>query len=77
MVGAIIISLFSGNLVGPIYNTWVSRAVPETIRARYTGKQTIISTVVAMLSGFAIGQFLDFHSIIYLLHLNGAFLNPN
>jgi len=62
MVGAIIISLFCGNLVGPIYNTWVSRAVPETIRARYTGKQTIISTVVAMLSGFAIGQFLDFHS---------------
>ncbi|MEE3234029.1 MAG: MFS transporter [Candidatus Latescibacterota bacterium] len=62
MVGAIIISLFCGNLVGPIYNTWISRAVPEAIRARYTGKQTIISTVVAMLSGFAIGQFLDLSS---------------
>ena len=62
MVGAIIISLFCGNLVGPIYNTWVSRAVPEGIRARYTGKQTIISTIIAMLSGFAIGQFIDISS---------------
>ena len=62
MVGAIIISLFCGNLVGPIYNTWVSRAVPEAIRGRYTGKQTIISTVIAMFSGFTIGHFLDLYS---------------
>ena len=59
IVAAISISLFCGNLVGPIYSTWISRAVPEGIRARYTGKQTIVSTIVAMVSGFAIGQFID------------------
>ena len=33
--------------------------MPENIRARFSSRQTIVSTIVAMVAGFAIGQFLD------------------
>lgn len=52
-------SMFFGHGVSPFYGTWVANAVPEHIRARFTSRQTILSTVTAMLSGFAIGQFID------------------
>ena len=51
--------MFCGHGVSPFYGTWVANAVPEHIRARFTSRQTILSTVTAMISGFAIGQFID------------------
>ncbi|MBT6147738.1 MAG: MFS transporter, partial [Gemmatimonadetes bacterium] len=51
--------LLCGHVVAPFYNTWVANTVPETIRARFTSRQTIFSTLAAMIAGFAIGRFID------------------
>lgn len=51
--------LLCGYSLSPFYNTWVVNAVPENIRARFTSRQTITSTLVAMFSGFAVGWFID------------------
>ena len=59
MVCLLGVSMFCGHGVSPFYGTWVANAVPEHIRARFTSRQTILSTVTAMISGFAIGQFID------------------
>ena len=59
LVAMVCLSLFSGYSISPFYSTWISNAVPENIRARFTSRQTIVSTLVAMVAGFAIGQFLD------------------
>ncbi|MDA0336803.1 MAG: MFS transporter [bacterium] len=53
------IGLLCGYSLSPFYNTWVINAVPENIRARFTSRQTIISTLVAMFSGFAVGRYID------------------
>jgi MFS family permease len=53
------LGLLCGYSLSPFYNTWVVNAVPENIRARFTSRQTIISTLVAMFSGFAVGRFID------------------
>ena len=64
LVAMVGLGLLSGYLVSPIYNTWIANVVPENIRARFTSRQTIVSTMVAMAAGFAIGQFLDmFHGV--------------
>ena len=59
LVAVVCLSLFSGYAISPFYSTWIANAVPENTRARFASRQTIVSTVVAMLAGFAIGQFLD------------------
>ena len=53
------IGLLCGYSLSPFYNTWVVNSVPENIRARFTSRQTIVSTLVAMFSGFAVGRFID------------------
>ncbi len=59
LVAMVGLSLFSGYVVSPFFNTWIANVVPENIRARFASRQTIVSTLVAMAAGFAIGQFLD------------------
>ena len=59
LVGMVCLSLFGGYAISPFYSTWIANAVPENIRARFASRQTIVSTIVAMIAGFAIGQFLD------------------
>lgn len=59
LIAMICVSLFSGYAISPFYSTWIANAVPENTRARFASRQTIVSTVVAMVAGFAIGQFLD------------------
>ena len=54
------LGLLAGYSLSPFYTTWIANTVPEGIRARFTGRQTIISTVVAMAVGFIVGRFLDF-----------------
>ncbi|MSR81838.1 MAG: MFS transporter [Candidatus Latescibacteria bacterium] len=56
----ICLSLLCGYIISPFYSTWVADTIPTDIRARFTSRQTIISTLVAMVAGFAIGQFIDF-----------------
>jgi MFS family permease len=53
------LGLLCGYSLSPFYNTWVVNAVPENIRARFTSRQTILSTLVAMVAGFAIGWLID------------------
>ncbi len=59
LVAMVCLSLFCGYTISPFYSTWIANAVPENIRARFASRQTIVSTIVAMVAGFAIGQFLD------------------
>ena len=59
LVAMVCLSLFSGYSISPFYSTWIANTVPENIRARFSSRQTIVSTIVAMVAGFAIGQFLD------------------
>ena len=59
LVAMICLSLFSGYSLSPFYSTWIANAVPENNRARFASRQTTVSTVIAMVAGFAIGQFLD------------------
>ena len=59
LVAMVCLSLFCGYAISPFYSTWIANAVPENIRARFASRQTIVSTIVAMVAGFAIGHFLD------------------
>ncbi len=65
-VGALIFLISCGLLCGysisPFYSTWIANTVPESHRARFASRQTIVSTVAAMVAGFAIGQFVDLFS---------------
>jgi HEAT repeat protein len=53
------LSLACGHIISPLFNTWVANTVPTKIRARFISQQTTISTVVAVVAGFAMGWFLD------------------
>lgn len=59
LLGLVGLGLLCGYSLSPFYTTWVANAVPENIRARFTSRQTIISTLVAMVAGFAVGRFID------------------
>ena len=56
MVGA---SLTFTYIASPFHNTWMANTVPERIRARFFSRQTIITSIVAVVAGFSVGQFLD------------------
>jgi MFS family permease len=51
--------LLCGHVLAPFYNTWVANTVPENIRARFTSRQTILSTIAAMIAGVVVGRFID------------------
>ena len=53
------LSLLFGYAVSPYYSTWVANTVPENSRALFTSRQTIVSSVTAMIAGFLVGWFLD------------------
>lgn len=59
LVALVSLSLFFGYGISPFYGAWIASTVPEKTRARFTSRQTIISTIGAMVSGFLVGQFLD------------------
>ncbi len=60
LIALVSLGLLSGYALSPFLNTWIANTIPKDIRARFTSRQTIISTLVAMAAGFAIGQFIDF-----------------
>lgn len=53
------LSLLFGYAVSPYYSTWIANTVPENSRALFTSRQTIVSSVAAMVAGFVVGWFLD------------------
>jgi|APSaa5957512622_1039677.scaffolds.fasta_scaffold12315_2 MFS family permease len=59
LVVIISLGLLCGYSISPFYSTWIANTVPENTRARFTSNQTIVSTLVAMVAGFLIGQFID------------------
>jgi MFS family permease len=56
MVGASLTSIY---IASPFHGTWIANTVPERIRARFFSRQTIITSIVAVVAGFSVGQFLD------------------
>ncbi len=59
LLGLISLGLLCGYAISPFHNTWVASTVPAHSRGRFTSRQTITSTFVAMVAGFGIGQFID------------------
>ena len=47
------------NLRSPLHTSWLSHFLPEPIRARFIGRQSIYATVASMLVGFVVGRFVD------------------
>ena len=62
ILALISLGLLCGYSISPFYSAWVANTVPAHSHARFTSRQTITSTVVAMVAGFAIGQFIDLFS---------------
>ena len=61
LVALVGMSLFCGYAISPFYSTWIANTIPAHIRARFTSRQTIASSVVAVGAGFLVGQFLDLY----------------
>ena len=57
------LGLLFGYAISPFYSTWIANTIPEAIRARFTSQQTIVSTVVAMVAGIAVGQIIDWFPV--------------
>lgn len=53
------LGLLCGHTVSPLYSSWLATTIPAQIRARFLSKQTIVTTLVAMGTGYLLGQFLD------------------
>ncbi|MDP6175688.1 MAG: hypothetical protein QGF09_16115, partial [Rhodospirillales bacterium] len=58
LVALVGMSLFCGYSISPFYSTWIANTIPAHIRARFTSRQTIVSSIVAVAAGFLVGQFL-------------------
>jgi len=56
MVGA---SITCAYVASPFHGTLIANTVPERIRARFFSRQTIITSIVAVVAGFSVGQLLD------------------
>lgn len=59
LFACIAVASTSVNLMLPIYNSWFASLLPSTARARYISRQTVFNTVAAVISGYALGRFID------------------
>lgn len=59
MMALLVIGVLSGNILSPLFSTWMVNTIPANIRARYTSRRTVISTLVAIVMAYALGQFMD------------------
>lgn len=48
-----------GNLVAPLFNSWLATTIPENIRARYISKRMIIVYLTAAVTAYSVGRLLD------------------
>lgn len=51
--------LFFGFLNGPFYNGWLADIIPQNIRARFIARKTNAHLIGAIVSGYAVGYYLD------------------
>lgn len=59
MMILVAMGLISGYALSPLFNSWLASTIPEPIRARYTSKRIVIRTLVAIVIGYVLGQFMD------------------
>lgn len=54
-----VLGLCFGYAASPTFNDWLAQAIPEKLRARFTGQRTLVSMLTAMAAGYLFGKFLD------------------
>ncbi|MSS70315.1 MAG: MFS transporter [Candidatus Latescibacteria bacterium] len=59
LFACIAVASASANLMLPLYNSWFAALLPSTARARTISRQTVFNTVAVIISGYALGRFLD------------------
>ncbi len=55
----LVAGLVSGYVYTPFFSSWVAGTVPENIRARFTSRQIIVSSLAGMAVGVLTGRFVD------------------
>jgi MFS family permease len=53
------LGLVAGFMYTPFYSGWLASVIPVNIRARFTSRQTIVSSLVGMVAGVLAGRFVD------------------
>ncbi|MDA0746189.1 MAG: MFS transporter [bacterium] len=53
------LGLACGQINSPVYNEWLSNTVPQEMRGRFTGRQTIANLLTGILAGYLVGLYLD------------------
>lgn len=59
------VSSISNSFTNVSFWSWMGDLIPEHIRGRFFSRRATISTVVGMLSGLAIGKFLDIYNNLF------------
>ncbi|ABP67702.1 major facilitator superfamily MFS_1 [Caldicellulosiruptor saccharolyticus DSM 8903] len=62
LIAFMTISSISNSFTNVSFWSWMGDLIPEHIRGRFFSRRATISTIVGMLSGLAIGKFLDLHN---------------
>ncbi|MEZ0535759.1 MFS transporter [Caldicellulosiruptoraceae bacterium PP1] len=55
----------SSSFTNVAFWSWMGDLIPEQIRGRFFGRRATIFTIVGMITGLAIGRFLDTHNNLY------------
>ena len=55
----LVVASVSVSTMLPLYNSWLASLLPSTSRARYLSRLTIVSTLTAIVGGYALGRFID------------------
>ena len=53
------LGLSCGQFNSPIYNAWLATTIPEGIRGRFIGRQTIANLVCGIVAGYVVGYYID------------------
>jgi MFS family permease len=53
------LGMVSWHLAGPIFSGWNAHIIPEDIRARFIGRQTMAHLLVGIVASYAAGWYLD------------------
>lgn len=56
----VLVSHFSGNMLGTVWMSWISDLIPPSLRARYFGFRNSLMAAVSVALTFGIGALLDF-----------------
>ena len=63
VIGALIgLGMVCWHSAGPIFSGWSAQIIPEDIRARFIGRQTIANLLAGIVASYAAGWYLDLFS---------------